>query len=100
MAVTYPDQLIWEALDRPFEYEAFERLKRDLPEDFTVIHSVQYLDENRPGREGECDFVLMHPRLGMMFLEVKGSHRLEGLGGARDLTTSCPRSCTGPREWQ
>lgn len=80
MAATYPDQLIWEALDRPFEYEAFERLKKDLPAEFTVIHSVEYLDESRPGREGECDFVVMHPKLGMMFLEVKGGHRLEVQG--------------------
>jgi hypothetical protein len=80
MAATYPDQLIWEALERPFEYEAFERLKKDLPVDFTVIHSVDYLDESRPGREGECDFVVMHPKLGMLFLEVKGGHRLEVQG--------------------
>lgn len=98
MAVTYPDQLIWEALDRPFEYEAFERLKSGLPGDFTVIHSVQYLDENRPGREGECDFVVIHPRLGMLFLEVKGSHRLEVQGGrwkqwGKDGT---PHDCDNP----
>jgi len=54
-------------------YEAL----RDLPKGFVVLHSFPWLrplrdHKNEPLREGEADFVVMHPERGLLVLEVKG----------------------------
>lgn len=54
-------------------YEAL----RGLPEQFTVLHSFPWLRPERdlamePLREGEADFVILHPERGLLVLEVKG----------------------------
>ncbi|MFZ4596635.1 MAG: NERD domain-containing protein, partial [Verrucomicrobiaceae bacterium] len=58
-----------------------EALCANLPEDALVFHSYPWLrkdrDLERPGsretlREGEADFVIVHPRFGFMVVEVKG----------------------------
>lgn len=54
-------------------YEAL----RGLPEQFTVLHSFPWLRPARdlamePLREGEADFVILHPERGLLVLEVKG----------------------------
>lgn len=49
-------------------------IHRDLGSDFTVLHSVAWL--SRPGNsgpyDGETDFLIAHPRLGLLVIEVKG----------------------------
>ena len=42
--------------------------------DVEVYHSFRYLTSNRHGtlNEGECDFVVLDPNNGMLFIEVKG----------------------------
>lgn len=57
---------------------------QDLPGDYLVLHSFPWLRPERhwsgaPLREGEADFVLLHPERGLMILEVKGGEPfLEG----------------------
>jgi Nuclease-related domain/AAA domain/UvrD-like helicase C-terminal domain len=58
----------------PAERRVFEELRRTLPDSYTVIHHVQWL-QRRPGGgagDGETDFVLVHPEHGVLILEVKG----------------------------
>lgn len=49
-----------------------------LDDKWRIFHSVAWQSE-RYGRQGdgEADFVLLHPRHGMMILEVKGGQRIE-----------------------
>ncbi len=54
-------------------YEAFQ----NLPTGFIVLHSFPWLRPLRdittePLREGEADFVILHPERGLLVLEVKG----------------------------
>src|SRR5262249_43980036 len=46
----------------------------ELGDDFTVLHSVAWV--SKPGhagpRDGELDFLICHPRRGVLALEVKG----------------------------
>ena len=54
-------------------YEAL----RGLPTGFVVLHSFPWLRPTRdlsgePLREGEADFVILHPERGLLVLEVKG----------------------------
>ena len=54
-------------------YEAL----RGLPDEFVVMHSFPWLRLERDlkahaQREGEADFVILHPRRGLLVLEVKG----------------------------
>ncbi len=53
----------------------FEKLKA-LPDDWTVFHSVAMFDERLLMRkvvsDAEADFVVYHPKEGMLVLEVKG----------------------------
>lgn len=54
-------------------YEAL----RGLPSGFVVLHSFPWLRQARdlaaePLREGEADFVILHPERGLLVLEVKG----------------------------
>ncbi len=73
-------------------------LRDGLGDDFIVLHSYPWL---RPWRdegalaEGEADFVVLHPRLGLLVLEVKGGENIrhDGRRWFRD-------SKDGPREFQ
>ena len=47
--------------------EKFEQL----PDDFTVFHSVKWFAKSR-GTIGEVDFLIAHPKYGVLVLEVKG----------------------------
>lgn len=61
----------------------FGKLKA-LPEDWTVFHSVAMFDERLPMRQSisdaEADFVVYHPKEGILVLEVKGG-RVQYSGG-------------------
>lgn len=50
----------------------YYHLQNHLEDDWTVIHSLPWLDDARPRlQQGECDFLLPHPRHGMLALEAK-----------------------------
>ena len=54
------------------ERTLFYKLQDGLADDWTVIHSLPYLEERgRYRREGECDFLLLHPRHGLLVIEAK-----------------------------
>jgi len=48
----------------------FERLRRELPDDYILLHSLNIMGK-RPGSDVESDFVLLHPKCRLV-LEVKG----------------------------
>jgi hypothetical protein len=52
-------------------YKAFQNR---FPNDFCVFHSVRWLvrDPQSGAQDGETDFVIAHPQLGILVLEVKG----------------------------
>ncbi len=58
----------------------YYRLQNHLDNDWTVIHSLPWLNENRfKIQQGECDFLLLHPKYGMLVLEVKsGTPHFDG----------------------
>lgn len=84
-------------LEHVSEAPVYEAL-RSLPDGYTVLHSYPWL---RPWRgegawlEGEADFVVLHPDLGMLVLEVKGGDtiRHDGTRWFRDTNR-------GPVEFQ
>ena len=50
-----------------------------LSDDFTIFYSFHWLLPRRKEgalREGEIDFVLLHPEFGILVLEVKGGHEI------------------------
>ncbi len=62
------------------EETLYFKLQNELEDDWTVIHSLAYLeDRGRFRREGECDFLVLHPRYGMLVIEAKsGSPNYDG----------------------
>jgi len=56
------------------EVKLYHALQSQLPDDYLVFHSVawQTRDEIRGVRDGEADFVIVHPQKGILVLEVKG----------------------------
>jgi hypothetical protein len=65
-----------ELINHASERVVYEALQ-GLPEGFVVLHSFPWLRPTRdlagePLREGEADFVILHPQHGMLVLEVKG----------------------------
>ena len=60
------------------ERRLFTEFSQQLPDDFIVMHGVGWLTRQRRRDEvGEADFVIVHPRRGVIVLEVKGG-RIEG----------------------
>jgi len=46
---------------------------RQLPDEYRIYHSVAYCLTGRgPAREGELDFLVLHPERGLLGIEVKG----------------------------
>lgn len=65
-----------EQIEYDSERLVYEAL-RGLGSEYTVLHSFPWLRPNRslknePLREGEADFVIIHPRRGLLIIEVKG----------------------------
>lgn len=52
----------------------FDLLKNRLDNDFYVFHSVDYILSvpRKRVKEGQIDFLILHPKLGLLVLEVKG----------------------------
>ncbi len=76
MAKSYPERFPEWALNDPkrsAERKVFDALKA-LPDSYTFFYSVgwQVRNSKSGARDGEADFVLAHPELGVMILEVKG----------------------------
>ena len=61
-------------IENPGERKVAQALVEQLPSRVEVFHSFAYLSQTRQGRllEGECDFVILDPDNGLLFVEVKG----------------------------
>ncbi len=73
MARMYPNHLSPDTKSAA-ERQLYKAFRDRLDNDYTVFHSVawQSLDgEGRP-RDGEADFVIVHPKRGILVLEAKG----------------------------
>ena len=59
--------------DSAAERRLYEGFLEQLDDGFVVYHSVDWVVGGRAGTdEGEADFVITHPELGLLALEVKG----------------------------
>lgn len=56
------------------ERKLYEALRSGLGDDFLVLHSVKWIARPRGvgPRDGEVDFLICHPRYGLLVVEVKG----------------------------
>ncbi len=69
------------AITQPGERKVAEALCAQLGPDVVIFHSYPWLRPERHERsqkeilhEGEADFVIVHPRFGILVVEVKGGH--------------------------
>jgi len=58
----------------PAERRLYEAFARELGDDWTVFHHVEWIGNDDRGQpcDGETDFVIAHPNLGVLIVEVKG----------------------------
>ena len=73
-----------ETIEHHSERAVYLALRDGLPKDFFVLHSYPWLRpwrENNSLLEGEADFVIFHPRKGLLVLEVKGGETIRLTGG-------------------
>ncbi len=85
-------------LEHQSEAPVYMALRDNLSDEFLVLHSYPWLRRWRGEGallEGEADFVVLHPQLGMLVLEVKGGDtiRHDGVRWVRDTSR-------GPKEFQ
>ncbi len=68
-----PDEIVSNEL-RSSEVRVYNALASSLDDSYVVFYSRPWLGLTWDGREidGECDFVVAHPRNGMLIIEVKG----------------------------
>jgi hypothetical protein len=61
-------------IENPGERIVARALLEQLPSRVEVFHSFNWIRENERGtlQEGECDFVVLDPERGLLFVEVKG----------------------------
>ena len=62
------------------EFDLFRDLDAALDDEFVVFHSMPWLASDQRGfQEGECDFLVLHPRFGLLSIETKsGRIRYDG----------------------
>lgn len=77
MAVMWPRKLprsVLEDLRRKAEVRVYNKLSDVLDDSFHVFYSSPWLGIDRMGNEkdGECDFLIAHPKHGILSIEVKG----------------------------
>ena len=74
MVQIYPDSPLYNNTGSKAEQKVFNSLE-SLPADWIVIHSLRWI-QKEPGSgrkaQGEGDFIIISPTLGIMVLEVKG----------------------------
>lgn len=73
MATIYPSKISTKT-ESHAERILFNEFERQLPSDYVVIHSKSWIEANRKGyarKQGECDFIVLHPSKGILFVEAK-----------------------------
>jgi hypothetical protein len=81
MAIMWPNKLSPEVLQdqkRSSEVRVYEKLGEVLDDTFVVFYSSPWLGIDAQGRErdGECDFLVAHARMGILAIEVKGGQEI------------------------
>lgn len=72
MAKLYP-RLLDPSTKSEGERRVYDVLARTLSDEWVVFHSIQRLkDKHGQPRNGESDFIIAHPHLGILVVEVKG----------------------------
>jgi hypothetical protein len=71
MAVMIPDEIDEERKPTSSERAFYDLLRDRVSDEFYVYHSLPYLD-GHTARQGEADFLVLHPHYGMLIIEVKG----------------------------
>ncbi len=78
MVKVYPEALpnrVRNELKRSAEVRLYDELRRQLPDGWIVFYSVAWLGrtwENGSPQDGEADFIVAHPKHGVLLIEVKG----------------------------
>lgn len=83
MARMYPQRLS-DFVQSSAERTLYNQFAVQLPDAFIVMHSVKWLmrDRHHHDHDGEIDFLIIHPDLGLLILEVKGGRiRVDGSSG-------------------
>jgi hypothetical protein len=83
MARMYPNTLNPDT-DSSAERMLFPKFKTELPDSYHVFHGVawQSLHSRGGARDGEADFVIIHPEQGILVVEAKGGQiRYDGRSG-------------------
>lgn len=72
MARMYPESL--PESESGAEKRLYLAFQEQLPDEYIVMHGVPWMDPdtNRHHHEGEIDFLIIHPKLGIVLMEVKG----------------------------
>jgi hypothetical protein len=73
MPVMYPTRISKDVKSEA-EKILFEQFQCQLNEDYSVIHSKNWImpkQGGRQGKEGECDFIVLHAQRGILFIEAK-----------------------------
>lgn len=81
-----------EEIENPGERAVARALVEQLPNRVEIIHSFNWLGRGRHGtiQEAECDFVLLDPESGLLFVEVKGGSLLfDGREWVREVRGEC-----------
>jgi Nuclease-related domain len=77
----------------------FGLLERDLPEGYTVLHHVRWLQKERRVRDGEADFLILHPDMGALAVEAKGGEiRFDAASGTWTSTSRSGEEHVLPRD--
>jgi len=75
MAICYPDYGESEnAFVSPAEAHFYSACRNQLSDDFHLFHSVAWISRPQNGetKDGETDFLICHPELGLLVVEIKG----------------------------
>ena len=91
----YPRSLLDADVKTDSERRVFERLRDGLSDEWEAFYSASWIarDPVEGAQDGEIDFVLCHPKKGLLCLEVKGGgiecqhgewYRTDGKGGGRE----------------
>ncbi len=81
MAIMWPRKIPVEVRKNPrrqAEVRVFRQLEKVLDDNFHVFYSTPWLHTDEKGNEkdGECDFLVAHPELGILAIEVKGGKQI------------------------
>lgn len=71
----FPEHIDPSEVSSEAELRLYEAFRDQLPDTFMVFHGVAWLGKRRAGgrpADGETDFIIAHPTLGIIVLEVKG----------------------------